>query len=174
MLEVIKYIAQWTDVPTTKKLHCLCKNVFIDINIWKLKLQMDYPDKDIHEFWTDYENYVVQTQQFYCLINHTRNQPAQYIYEYSRSLTTLVEICKDKCYFVEIPLTHRYVLLNSDRGMNFRVKYKSNIYSEVTRKIEDVAIILDISQMKIQLIGHSLPTISKSKYFTYHHFDSGY
>jgi hypothetical protein len=72
------------DIITTKKIICLCKHVFQDVDIWKLKFGYEFPHVNFLECWSAYENYVVQKINNFALLYASSDQLVDnMLYEYS-------------------------------------------------------------------------------------------
>lgn len=109
------------------------------------------------------------------MINKPKNKISPYLYEYCPSVLNATNLSDDRWHFLYIPIESRYILLKENRTCIYNIITQSNIYAEITKLIDyDKALILDISKMKIQLIGHYVPRVKGNDHYNYSALDSSY
>jgi hypothetical protein len=113
-------IAIYCDIETTDAMACVC-SIFTDINIWKLKFNLEFQHCQYVETWSSKTNYVVQKKNNFSILIHKENVLVDNVlYEhapvYDHFNKVLDNHTKQKfgpsiMQFVKIPTKTRYLIL---------------------------------------------------------------
>jgi hypothetical protein len=113
-------IAVQCDIKTTRALACVC-SLFKNMNIWRLKFNLEFPDCQYIKTWSPITNYVIQKKNNFSILIHKENVIVDNIlyencpiyYHLNRVLDyhTKQEFGCSIMQFVKISVKNRYLIL---------------------------------------------------------------
>ena len=183
------------DISTTQKLLCTNKCVFQDINIWRLKFDYEYNNEKYLDFLTDYENYILhKINNFALLIQPDSNLTIDnLLYEYSPIYDRLFNFVAESIHygmgyengkFFKVEIKDRFVVFFSHDCEDFKViGYYPSLEKALNKKNNSIKkyrdykdylnyIIIDLSGIKIYLIGDSIKNNPNKLNGDYYYIDS--
>jgi len=113
MENIIFEVSLYTDYETTIKLLQLYTKILNQYkNIWKLKCEKQFPDKQYFDLWTGAENYLRCTKQKFFIVlykPHYINENLPILYEYDKMLKSIYHTKLCSCHDDDIILKSLYI-----------------------------------------------------------------
>ncbi len=115
------------DINTTKKLLCVCKHAFENVDIWKFKLEYEFPDTTYIDYsgsdnklQNSYKNYYIRKTDNFSILFIDDQIVDINLYEQSSMLENVLTGLHPYAHFMNIKIRNRLVLLEDDDLQGYR------------------------------------------------------